>query len=131
MIKEQFIPYELALKLKELGFDEECFGFYSNNKIYYEDNITSNKILTITNKIRKETLIAAPLWQQAFDFIREFCNWSFCIKRSHKQKDYEYFFEIFNPLLQTEVKSKKFNTYQEARLACLEKLIEIVENNNK
>ena len=25
-MKEQFIPYELALELKELGFNEECFG---------------------------------------------------------------------------------------------------------
>ena len=25
-MKKQFVPYEIALKLKELGFDEPCFG---------------------------------------------------------------------------------------------------------
>ena len=28
-MKEQFVTYEIALKLKELGFDEECFGYYT------------------------------------------------------------------------------------------------------
>ena len=27
-MKEQFVPYELAAKLKELGFDEACLAFY-------------------------------------------------------------------------------------------------------
>ena len=27
-MEKEFIPYELALKLKELGFDEPCFGLY-------------------------------------------------------------------------------------------------------
>ena len=28
-MKEQFVTYEIALKLKELGFDEECFRYGS------------------------------------------------------------------------------------------------------
>jgi hypothetical protein len=31
-MNREFTPYDRALKLKELGFDESCFGFYS--KIY-------------------------------------------------------------------------------------------------
>jgi hypothetical protein len=27
-LETEFIPYEQALALKELGFDEPCFGFY-------------------------------------------------------------------------------------------------------
>ena len=27
-MKEQFVTYEIALKLKELGFDKPCFGYY-------------------------------------------------------------------------------------------------------
>ena len=27
-IENEFIPYEQALALKELGFDEPCFGIY-------------------------------------------------------------------------------------------------------
>ena len=25
---KEFVPYEQSLQLKELGFDEPCFGFY-------------------------------------------------------------------------------------------------------
>ena len=27
-IENEFIPYEQALALKKLGFDERCFGYY-------------------------------------------------------------------------------------------------------
>ena len=33
-IKEQFVTYEIALKLKELGFDEPCFGYYTPMKYW-------------------------------------------------------------------------------------------------
>jgi hypothetical protein len=31
-MEKEFISYEIALKLKELGFDEPCFDFYDNNQ---------------------------------------------------------------------------------------------------
>ena len=27
-MEKEFVPYELAAKLKELGFNEECFNMY-------------------------------------------------------------------------------------------------------
>ena len=27
-MEKEFIPYELALRMKDLGFDEECFAVY-------------------------------------------------------------------------------------------------------
>ena len=27
-LQKEFVPYEIALKFKELGFDEPCFGWY-------------------------------------------------------------------------------------------------------
>jgi hypothetical protein len=37
-MNKEFIPYEQALALKELGFDEPCLGFYdefSNDEVAY------------------------------------------------------------------------------------------------
>lgn len=64
-IQNQFCSYEIALKLKELGFDEECLtsfdpgwnfnvpsGRTKNNSNFPNENITNQKC-------------AAPLWQQA------------------------------------------------------------------
>ena len=33
MIEKEFIPYELALELKQLGFDEPCFGYYVDGEL--------------------------------------------------------------------------------------------------
>ena len=33
-MEKEFIPYEQALVLKELGFDKECFGYYHYKKYY-------------------------------------------------------------------------------------------------
>ena len=64
-MKEQFVTYEIALSLKELGFDEECFGFFDgsrNNKLWYEmPNKGINYIPTYA--------ILAPLWQQVIDWF--------------------------------------------------------------
>ena len=35
-MKNEFIPYEQALALKGLGFDEECFSFYNAIGELYE-----------------------------------------------------------------------------------------------
>lgn len=31
-MKKQFVTYEIALELKKLGFDEDCFGYYTPMK---------------------------------------------------------------------------------------------------
>ena len=44
-MEKEFIPYEQALALKELGFDEHCFGLYENGKLGYSFS-TSQGIVT-------------------------------------------------------------------------------------
>ena len=31
-MQEQFVTHEIALKLKELGFDKECLAWFAENK---------------------------------------------------------------------------------------------------
>lgn len=88
-IQEQFVSCEIALKLKNLGFDEECFAFsYIDKKIrmYYEEyeKLCTVNYGTITNSIiddkvifvededgNIEEIIAIPLWSQVIDWLRE------------------------------------------------------------
>lgn len=61
-MEKEFIPFEFAFKLnKELGFDEECFGYYFGSSL----QILNGNIINTTNL----SIIKAPLWQQAFDFM--------------------------------------------------------------
>ena len=42
-MEKQFVPYQIAFELKELGFNEQCFGWWSringNSGIFYDYKI--------------------------------------------------------------------------------------------
>ena len=119
MIKE-FVPYELAVKLKELGFDEPCFGYYDNGVFifWYDSKQETELLLNCT----------APTFSQAFRWFREKYDlpsnlelleigWDYVIYLDDGGEDIDY-------------GDAPFKTYEEAELACLNKLIEIVQGGN-
>ena len=118
---QEFIPYEQALALKKLGFDEPCFGVYSEHDKtrVYDESAT-----------REGLKIQAPLYQQAFRWFRENCVLDSIIQPTYSTK---YQYRVFN--VKTKCKTqvygdymgKEFNTYEEAEFECLIKLIEIVK----
>ena len=127
-MRKEFIPYEQALALKELGFDEPCLG------IHYNEGLNPSLIVSSQYGEHGATAnggILAPLYQQAFKWFRDNHNLHSCITLPINKKDYA--FEINN--LSEEIKegflcemqSGIIYTYEEAELACLVKLIEIVK----
>jgi hypothetical protein len=76
-MNNNFTPYQEALELKELGFNEECFGCYELAEVrdYKKGLEIKNEIVLNTlNGYRKyddKSQIPAPLYQQAFKFLRE------------------------------------------------------------
>ena len=130
-IEEQFVPYEIALKLKELGFKEECFGYYDNWLNYGKEKITF-RLGLCKGDIK---VIPTPLWQQAFDWFREKYNHSGEVYFYSSADFGKWHFDI-GPLkpdgerFTTPVK-EGFQTYSLARESCIEKLIEIIENSKK
>ena len=102
-MNKEFIPYELAVKLKALGFDEECLSYYFN------------KQLSFGSKTAYGEVVEAPLYQQAFRWFREKYKLHYPIAVS----DGVWFYDKWSLGV--------YKTYEEAELACLNKLIEIVE----
>lgn len=126
----EFIPYEQALALKELGFDEPCFGYYlcKNSAFGVELELTTNWIDLLPYD---SSSCKAILYQQSFRWFREKHDLDSFVKHLYKSTiKVGYYFGI------DEYKGVKFqmdfdiwyNTYEEAELACLIKLIEIVKN---
>lgn len=73
-MKEQFVTYEITIKLKEKGFDEPCFGLYNIYETYGQYGIINIGDLHLTNVNRGfkgNNAIIAPLWQQVIDWFRE------------------------------------------------------------
>ena len=118
-MKKEFVPYELAVKLKELGFDEPCLGNY---------RLPSNRLITeweINNTPEHVLGISVPLYQQAFRWFRE--KYELCstiMFRVSMEDSNEYWDWLIKG---EEVVYRHFKTYEEAELACLEKLVEIAE----
>jgi hypothetical protein len=130
-MNKDFIPYEQALGLKELGFDETCFGYYHEDKsLTYTGTVSqnTNSFWKINNKV-----ITAPLYQQAFRFFRDKKLSDASINR-HGEADggYSYRWEIVHEYGVYEERHFKmgYKTYEEAEIACLNNLIEIVKEKN-
>jgi len=114
-MKNEFIPYEQALALKELGFDEQCFSFYNANGELYE----SEGYYRYSDNVHKDEVIA-PLYQQAFRWFREKYGLCLVIKPIDDKK-----LDLGYNLLKNGLIINAHLTYEKAELACLKKLIEL------
>ena len=133
---KEFVPYPLALRMKQLGFDEPCMA---------SRDMGNN-----------HGLIQVPTWQSAFRWFRENYNLVHEISWSKYKGglnfDYDVFslvlptddelgdeddiasdksMETYDSLIDKDFRHKESDTYEEAELACLTKLIEIVEQKEK
>jgi hypothetical protein len=116
-MNKEFIPYEQALALKELGFDETCLAIEnSDNKVFYGEFKSTHAYYKLHGQI---------LFSQAFKWFREkygLYSWitmelgnksTFCWVLSGEHTSTQY--------------AAHFHTYEEAEFECLKKIIEIVK----
>ena len=129
-MKKEFVPYELAVKLKTLGFDEPCLGYYTHNEklCSYGSNEINIEYLFCTHKDIYKTYSLAPTFSQVFRWFREKYNIHSFIIPLIDEVGFVYKYQARVHTEESAVKIiGEFETYEEAELACLEKLIEIVE----
>jgi hypothetical protein len=128
-MEKEFVPYELALRMKQFGFDEECFGYYMNGvlqpSLNPKDYSYFDEMSEINPNIKNFENVLAPLFQQAFRWFREIKEVEYQITYAGAKGRYNAFVEDY--FYGNNGDLKEF-TYEEAELACLEKLIEIVEH---
>jgi hypothetical protein len=123
-MNKEFIPYKQALELKELGFNESCFGYYNYNGSHFFEH---------KPKTDDKNLTKAPLFQQVFRWFREKYNLFGCIDL-HTSTPIHWYIRIDDIIkndyiYHSEDENLKYNTYEEAEIECLKKLIEIVKTN--
>ena len=111
-----FCPYEQALALKELGFEEPCMrGWDKNGKIWYHPD--------------SDIVLDNPTFSQAFRFFREKYGLHYIICKNIQMDGYGYREVILIPYME-ENENTIFKTYEEAEVECLVKLIEIAKEQN-
>lgn len=128
-MKNEFVSYEIALALKELGFDEPCFTYYKNDQLSNILELVKNSEMeNVNNEV--DNYISAPTFSQAFRFFRERHG----LYGLYTMGDYEnnYYWQIWRNdyITKTYITASNyvFEKYEEAEQACLLKLIEVVKN---
>ena len=133
-MEKEFVPYKLALELKELGFDMKCFGRYFFRADIHK--VGEEELELCGQGVSKfelpEHTILAPLYQQVFDWFRRVYDYEYRIVKAGETYFYEIdntkpFFERLEGELLDMQSGWIYKTYEEARLECLKKLIEIVK----
>jgi hypothetical protein len=151
-MEKEFIPYDEALALKELGFDEPCFGFFKTNKEFEQyHRWYKGKFLGCTNKILSRILdgenvnskVLSPTFSQAFRWFRGAYNISHSIDWMSRSSGFHNGYYVhFRGVNGNKINENNFivlndelppegygvyKTYEEAEFACLKKLIEVVK----
>ena len=116
-MKEEFVNYEIALALKELGFDEPCFACVDEDGFYLKGDIRFNLV----------DCVYAPLYQQAFRWFREkYGLISYVHPFALLEDTKKWCYEITN-FESSWDEDSDLHTLEEAELACLVKLIGIIK----
>jgi hypothetical protein len=135
-MEKEFVIYELALRMKKLKSMDKGFRYGFNEKTfaYFVEGFPNDKLI-ISSKPKLYSyeyngggpeLISAPTYSQAFRWFREKYDLHHVIHNftALKGTDEEYLAEVGK----ADDTFSSCRTYEEAELACLEKLIEIVES---
>ena len=126
-MEKEFIPYPLALRMKALDYNESCMAYYNKSKKLHFDKYTTS---------HWSSTCLAPTFSQAFRWFREKHFYISYVCAPYKEHDEFYFRirhigDVINEGQLESCESQVYKSYEKAELACLEKLIEIIENKSK
>ena len=130
-MNNEFVSYEIALKLKELAFDEPCFTYYYNinGNIRTGIEVHIHNAWTYAGTKKIETTLA-PLYQQVFRWFRNKYDIDISINtiyyKYNENISKKYRVVIDNKTVFTNVGF--YDTYEEAQKKCILDLISIIEN---
>ena len=149
-MEKEFVPYKQSLELKELGFNEECFGYFDGNCNF---NFTWKGPCNFSKERFKQSLFcdgskadddlygnplgwtSSPTFSQAFRWFRE----NYGLESSivfHENYLYLGKTNVYETIIEKRGENSRyfftpiegFITYEDAELECLKKLIEIVKS---
>jgi hypothetical protein len=135
-MEKEFLPYKESLELKELGFNEPCMAIYLDDKLS-NGTYTIMKDLLYLVDYTKNVELLVPTYSQAFRWFRENHNLQHEITRQGSKYWLLTIFETDKVTANGVFNGKRYNldeelnnepdTYEEAELECIKKLIEIVK----
>jgi hypothetical protein len=124
MLKDKdFVPYEMALELKQIGFNERCYKYVFT---WGEDDNAHDEHEFLPSQCERfndnSFCISQPTYSQAFRWFREEYDLVAIVSQfGHGIEDKFGNISDF----------QRFYTYDENEVACMKKLIKIVKGGKK
>jgi hypothetical protein len=126
-MEKEFIPYEQALELKKLGFDEHCNTCYDKLQMV---SSYGKDVFDYKNYNTSGYVVSRPTFSQAFRWFRENKLSDCYVYRYQERTDgsINYGYSILNNfgIEETRFIKENYTSYEEAELACLKHLIKII-----
>jgi hypothetical protein len=131
-MNNEFVPQVIAKDLKELGFNKPCLAWWfeegtvsvpTEGRSFWSDwNVNPKRI-------------SAPLWQQAFDWLREKYKFMYQIEETRvsagEKEGYRFTYFAWKLMANNVFIEDKsllgFYSYEEARLECLKAMIKKIK----
>ena len=117
-VNKEFVPYKEAHALRNLGYQEDGFAWYGDDKELYLSYITAS-----------QGLLIAPLWQQAFHFFRKKCQMECSVYPLTIDGVSTYGFEItLLGSVRTLGEGEDYVSHQKAEIECLRAAIKLISD---
>ena len=129
-LKDIFVPYEIAQKLKEIGFDKDCIFYYSQKEKIHcltPNRTEQNRVIDIEEidnhnaNESEDPFCSAPTYEQVFKWFRE-KGYHIIIDKVNER--FAFFIRQKNRI---DAETNAY-TYEEAREQSILKTIEIYKN---
>lgn len=125
-MKDQLLDYNFSKRMKQIGFDEPCFGRYTMEKILK---------LSITDvQMENYNQISAPTHQQAIEYMERLTN-NFMIPHNriiNDKKIYSYNIVDFNgDIIIDSFQIGSYSTPRESKESCISEFIDLIKKTIK
>ena len=146
MPESKFVPFEMALDLKRLGFNNPCTHLYNSTddkpKPYPSDSGLSQDWNSLYVYKENEHLLSAPTFSQVFAWLETEYNFKVEIGSIFHKDIITYYYNIAYNRVEDNLDTTwhyidswepdvSVLTYQEAEFGCLGKIIEIIDEQTK
>ena len=117
-----FVSYELALKLKEKGFDDECLGWIETDGYIFLPTF----VRLVKNTNCHGSNCAVPTYQQVVDWLREKHDINIIIDTNVSKSAMWYYALIKIETNIPTVNNNSYTTYYDALDKAIEETLELV-----
>jgi hypothetical protein len=125
-MKKEFVPYYIAIQLKALGFNDECFSYYTHPDNLLDFILDGHDRVGTKKNSEFGSACSAPLWQQVFRWFRETHGYHGILDSCGELCEWK----IASTHLEYAIRSGCIHAYDDAQLVCVEKLIELIREKN-